>query len=156
MELEFRLSDLKGAKVYANKTINLYKSSKDSKPFRKVLKGDLIGVLDSYSIDVSKVNPTQPQTLKNTKIWFVFKDVQGKNYGFLFIPKTNQINLQKFVEQGIKTEQQYHAENVQAYNKSPIDALTKTISDTSKNLFKNIAPFIAIGLALLIFIKSKK
>lgn len=155
MDLEFRLADLKGKKVYANKTINIYKSSKDAKPFRKVLRGDLIGVLDSYSFDISSVNPTQPKTLKNTKIWFVFKDSQGKKYGFLFIPNSNQINLQKFVEQGVKTEQQYHEENVSAYNKSPIDALTESVSDKSKQLFKQFAPFIVIGLAILIYTKRK-
>lgn len=149
--MEFRLSDLKGKKVFAAKPVFLYRTSKDPKPFRKVSKGGLIGVLTSYKLDLKGIDPRDLKSLKKTKVWFIFKDAEGRDYGFKFQPGAGQINLQKFVDQGVKTEEQYSAENKAAYEKSPIDA----VSETSGAFFKKYAPLIAAGLVTVILITRK-
>jgi hypothetical protein len=149
--MEFRLADLKGKKVFAAKPIDLYRSSKDQKPFRKAPKGALIGKLINYKIDLTGVNPRDIKSLKKAKVWFIFKDSSGKDFGFKFIPKAGQINLQKFVDQGVKTEEQYKEENKAAFEKSPLDA----VSQQSGQFFKKYAPLIAAGLVTVILITRK-
>lgn len=149
--MEFRLSDLKGKKVFAAKPVFLYRSSKDQKPFRKVPKGALIGKLVNYKLDLTGIDPRDLKSVKKAKVWFIFKDSDGKDYGFKFQPGTGQINLQKFVDQGVKTEEQYKAENKAAYEKSPIDA----VSETSGAFLKKYAPLIAAGLVTVILITRK-
>lgn len=149
--MEFRLADLKGKKVYAAKPIALYRSSKDNKPFRQVPKGGLIGKLISYKIDLTGVDPRDLKSVKKASVWFLFKDSNGLNYGFKFKPGAGQINLQKFADQGVKTEEQYSAENKAAYEKSPINALT----ESSGSFIKKYAPLIAAGLVTVILITRK-
>lgn len=149
--MEFRLADLKGKKIYANKPVKLYRSSKDTKSFKTISSGGLIGTLVKYQLDIKGVDPKDLKSIKNAKVWFIFKDSKGKDYGFKFIPGAKQINLQKFVEQGIKTEEQYSAENKAAYEKSPIDA----ISEQSGSFIKKYAPLIAAGLVTIILITRK-
>lgn len=149
--MEFRLPELKGKKVFANQRIALYRTSDSTKPFRYVPKGGLVGVLNTYKLDLKGVNPTDLKSIKNAKVWFVFKDSSGRPYGFLFKPGTNQINLQKFVDQGVKTEEQHRAENKAAYEKSPITAL----SENSGALLKKYAPLIAAGVVTIILISRK-
>ena len=149
--MEFRLPDLIGKKVYAAKTIALYRSSKaGEKPFRKVAAGALIGKLDRYKLDVKDVKPTDLKSIKNARVWFVFKDSTGKDYGFKFIPGAKQINLNKFVDQGVKTEEQYQAETKKAYEKSPTEAL----SESSLTFLKKYGALIAAGLVTIILIKK--
>jgi hypothetical protein len=149
--MEFRLADLKGKKVFAAKPVELYRSSKDQKPFRKVPKGGLIGKLITYKIDLTGVDPRDIKSVKKAKVWFVFKDPSGKEYGFKFQPGAGQINLKKFIDQGVKTEEQYKEENKAAYEKSPIDAL----SEQSGSFLKKYAPLIAAGLVTVILITRK-
>ena len=149
--MEFRLADLKGKKVYAAKTVDLYRSSKDTKPFRKIGKGGLIGKLLKYQIDLTGVDPKDLKSVKKAKVWFIFKDSSGKDYGFKFQPGAGQINLQKFADQGVKTEEQYQAETKAAYEKSPIDA----VSEQSGQFIKKYAPLIAAGLVTVILITRK-
>ena len=149
--MEFRLSDLKGKKVSAAKPVDLYRSSTDTKPFRKISKGGLIGVLDRYKLDLTGVDPRDLKSVKNARVWFVFKDQSGKEYGFKFQPGAGQINLQKFADQGVKTEEQYKAETKAAYEKSPVDAIT----ETGGSFLKKYAPLIAAGLVTVILITRK-
>lgn len=149
--MEFRLADLKGKKVYAAKPVKLYRSSKDQKSFRTIPAGSLIGTLIRYSLDLTGVDPRDLKSVKKAKVWFLFKDSNGKDYGFKFIPGANQINLQKFADQGVKTEEQYSAENKAAYEKSPIDAVT----ESSGSFIKKYAPLIAAGLVTVILITRK-
>lgn len=149
--MEFRLPDLKGKKVYAKKSVKLYRSSTDQKSFRTVQPGGLIGTLASYKLDVSKVNPTDLKSIKNAKVWFVFKDSSNRQYGFQFKPGTDQIDLEKFVKQGVKTEQQYQAENKAKFEKSPITAL----EESTGSVLKKYGPLIAAGLVTIILITRK-
>jgi hypothetical protein len=153
--MEFRLADLKGKKVFAAKPVELYRSSKSEKSFRKVPAGGLIGKLVKYQLDLTGVNPRDLKSVKKARVWFIFTDSNGKDYGFYFQPGAGQINMQKFIDQGVKTEDQYSAENKAAYEKSPITAAAETVSETSKDFLKKYAPFIAAGLITVILITRK-
>jgi hypothetical protein len=153
--MEFRLADLKGKKIYAANKVGLYRKSTDTKPFTYISKGNLIGVLDGYKIDTTGVNPRDLKSIKNAKIWFMFKDFNGKFFGFKFIPKANQIDLKKIKDQGVKSEEQYSSENKAAYEKSPLTAAAETVSEASSDFLKKYAPLIAAGLITVILITRK-
>lgn len=151
----FRLEKIVGKPVYSFKqNIQLLKYNPKTKKWSnyKTLKaGSLIGKLADYKLDITGVIPNDLKTLKNAKVWLIFKN-GNLIFGFPYKPNTNQISFTQLKKAGIISDQKEIQINKQKYNTSPVQSIKEGLNSFTKN---KIFPF-AIGAGILFIILNFK
>jgi len=147
----YNFSDFVGKKIFALTDAYVYRKFTDKNAFKTIKKGQLIGICAGYIYNKSQ-----------RAWWLFFKDSKGVPYAIPQDKKTNgfpQIDMSKLTDQlieaGVKSREEQAAENKEAYDKSPITAVTETIKELTADIFKKYGIYI-IGLAGLLLLTRKK
>jgi len=164
----FRVEKLINRVLYAGADIDLYRLiNKKWEFYKKLKKGNPIGTLKRFEINLDLVKPNDKPKYKNARYYFLFSNdiakvdkwgnkgiVNDNWYAFKWIQNANQIALNQ-LPKDIVSDEKERAINKAKYDKSPIDALKETATEYTKAGVNKMVPYIVLaGIAYYFLFKK--